>query len=81
MPFIPLPFVVALLLLILLTVVLRRDGGSSQNFPLLALIILSIWQSVLSGLRWGYDIRTMMFLAPVGAAIVPPLAYAGVVQL
>ncbi|TCP85319.1 AraC family transcriptional regulator [Rhizobium sp. PP-CC-2G-626] len=81
MPFIPLPFVVALLLLILLTVVLRRDGGSSRNLPLLALIIVSIWQSVLSGLRWGYDIRTMMFLAPVGAAIVPPLAYAGVVQL
>lgn len=81
MPFIPLPFVVALLLLILLAVVLRRDGGSTRNLPLLALIVVSIWQSVLSGLRWGYDVRAVMVLAPLGAAIVPPLAYAGVVQL
>lgn len=81
MPFIPLPFVVALLLFILLAVVLRRDTGSLRNIPLLALIIISIWQSVLSGLRWGYDIRTVMFLAPIGAALVPPLAYAGVIQL
>ncbi|SER71106.1 AraC family transcriptional regulator [Rhizobium sp. NFR03] len=81
MPFVPLPFVVALLLFILLAVVIRRDSGSPRNMPLLALITISMWQSVLSGLRWGYDIRAVMFLAPVGAALVPPLVYAGVIQL
>ncbi|TCM58105.1 AraC family transcriptional regulator [Rhizobium sp. PP-F2F-G48] len=81
MPFIPLPFVVALLLLVLLVTVLRRDEGVSRRLALIILIVISIWQSVLSGLRWGYDVQAMMFLAPVGPALVPPLAYAGVENL
>ncbi|KQS73026.1 AraC family transcriptional regulator [Rhizobium sp. Leaf371] len=81
MPFIPLPFVVALLLLLLLATVLRRDEGVSRRLALIVLIVIGIWQSVLSGLRWGYDVQAMMFLAPVGPALVPPLAYAGVENL
>ncbi|WP_156468146.1 AraC family transcriptional regulator [Rhizobium sp. Leaf371] len=81
MPFIPLPFVVALLLLLLLATVLRRDEGVSRRLTLIVLIVISIWQSVRSGLRWGYDVQAMVFLAPVGPALVPPLAYAGVENL
>lgn len=83
MPSIPLPFVVALLLLVLLIEVIRRDdrlraGGKPANLPFLALIGASILQSVLSGLRWGYGVQGAMYLLPVVAALLPPLAYGGV---
>ncbi|MBP1859986.1 helix-turn-helix domain-containing protein [Rhizobium herbae] len=81
MPFVPLPFVVAILLIILFVTVVRRDDGAQANGPFLALILLSVFQSLLSGLRWGYGVQEVMYLAPVGAATVPPLAYAGVTAL
>jgi len=83
---VPLPFVVAILLLVLLAEVVRRDdglraGGAPGNLPFLALILVSTLQSVLSVLRWGYGIQGVMYLMPVIAALVPPLAYAGVSRL
>lgn len=81
MPFVPLPFVVALLLLILLWVVGRREDGAAPNLPLLGLILLAALQSVLTGLRWGYGIREVGYIAPVSAAIMPALLYAGVSRL
>jgi len=83
---VPLPFVVAILLLVLLAEVVRRDdglraGGAPGNLPFLALILVSTLQSVLSGLRWGYGIEAVMYLMPAIAALVPPLAYAGVSRL
>ncbi|MBB2671965.1 UNVERIFIED_ORG: hypothetical protein GGE44_001518 [Rhizobium esperanzae] len=81
MLFIPLPFVVALLLLILFVIVLRRDEEGQPNRPFLVLILLSALQSILSGLRWGYGMQAVGVIAPVIAATVPPLAYAGVSRL
>ncbi|MBY2926119.1 helix-turn-helix domain-containing protein [Rhizobium leguminosarum] len=81
MLFIPLPFVVALLLLVLFVTVLRRDEEAQPNRPFLALILLAVLQSVLSGLRWGYGVQAVGVIAPVTAAMVPPLAYAGVSRL
>lgn len=81
MPFVPLPFVVAILLLVVFVHVVRRDEEGARNIPFLALILLSVLQSLLSGLRWGYGVGWVMYLAPVGAALVPPLAYAGVLRL
>ncbi|WP_458385456.1 helix-turn-helix domain-containing protein [Rhizobium pisi] len=81
MIFIPLPFVIALLLLILFVAVIRRDEEAAPNWPFLALILLSALQSTLSGLRWGYGVQAVGVVAPVTAAMVPPLAYAGVSRL
>ncbi|MDU0306663.1 helix-turn-helix domain-containing protein [Rhizobium sp. 10PS4] len=81
MLFIPLPFVVALLLLILFVTVLRRDEEAQPSLPFLALILLAVLQSVLSGLRWGYGVQAVGVIMPVTAAMVPPLAYAGVSRL
>lgn len=86
MLFIPLPFVVAILLIVLLAEVMRRDdalraGGAPANTPFLALMLVSIVQSVLSGLRWGYGVQEVAYLMPVLAATVPPLAHAGVSRL
>lgn len=82
MPFIPLSFVVALLLVILFVTVMRgRDDEAPRNLPFLTLILLSAFQAFLSGLRWGYDFVEVMYIAPVGAALVPPLVYCGVAKL
>ncbi|WP_184695196.1 helix-turn-helix domain-containing protein [Rhizobium leguminosarum] len=81
MLFIPLPFAVALLLLVLFVTVIRRDEEAVPNGPFLALILLAALQSVLSGLRWGYGVQAIGLIAPVIAAMVPPLAYAGVSRL
>jgi AraC-like DNA-binding protein len=82
MPFVPLSFVVALLLLLVFAAVLRTgDERNSRNLPFLALILLSAFQAFLSGLRWGYGIADVMYIAPVGAALVPPLVYCGVARL
>ncbi|QKD02602.1 helix-turn-helix domain-containing protein [Mesorhizobium loti] len=81
MPFVPLPFVVALLLFILLWVVARRGDDAAPNLSFLGLILLSALQSVLVGLRWGYGISEVGYIAPVSAAIMPSLLYAGVSRL
>lgn len=76
MIFIPLPFVVALLLLILLAAVLRSQESSKGNRPFLALVGLCALQSVVVGLRWGYDIAELRYLLPVLASCMPPLVLA-----
>lgn len=81
MLFVPLPFVVAILLLVLFVSVARNDDEGSVNRPFLALILVSATLSVLSGLKWGYGIMGVGYIAPVLAATVPPLAYAGVARL
>lgn len=81
MLFIPLPFAVAVLLFVLFVVVARRDADALPNRPFLALILAAAVQSVLTGLRWGYGVHAVGYVAPVIAATVPPLAYAGVLRL
>ncbi|MCA0051688.1 AraC family transcriptional regulator [Mesorhizobium sp. B283B1A] len=81
MLFVPLPFVVALLLFILLGVVARRGDEAAPNLPFLALILVAALQSVFTGLRWGYGIREIGYIAPLSAAIMPALLYAGVARL
>ncbi len=81
MLFIPLPFVVALLLLILFWTVTRRGDEAEPNRPFLALILVSALLSVLQGLRWGYGMREAGTIAPILAAIAPPLVYAGISRL
>lgn len=76
MIFIPLPFVVALLLLILLVALLRNSDQVSVNRPFLALIALCCLQSIVLGLRWGYDVVEVRYVLPVLAASVPPLVLA-----
>ncbi|MBB6485728.1 helix-turn-helix domain-containing protein [Rhizobium lusitanum] len=86
MLFIPLPFVVAILLLTLFAVVAKGSDQTSlrevpRNLPFLALILISAFQSFLGGLRWGYGIDTVIYVMPVTAALIPPLAYLGVRRL
>ena len=81
MVFIPLPFVVAILLLVLFVAVARRNDGEPANLAFLFLILLSAFQSFLLGLRWGYGVREVMYVTPITAACVPPLAYRGVARL
>lgn len=81
MLFIPFPFAVAIVLLVLFAVVFKPDDERPANVPFLALILVSAFQSVLSGLRWGYGVQAVMYVAPLVAAIMPPLVYAGVFQL
>lgn len=82
MPFVPLPFVVAVLLIVLFAAAVQRGDERPPNRPFLALILVCAFLSVLSGLRWGYGVRgTIMSLAPIGASLVAPLAYAGVTEL
>lgn len=81
MLFIPLPFAVAILLFVLFVVVARRDADALPSRPFLALILAATVQSVLTGLRWGYGVNAAGYVAPVIAATVPPLAYAGVLRL
>ena len=71
--FVPLPFVVAVLLLVLLGLMLRAQQPSR---PFLTLVSLCALQSVLIGLRWGYDIKDLRFALPVVASCLPPLVLA-----
>lgn len=75
MIFVPLPFVVALILL-LLALRLARSGESGRAHRLfLALISAYALQSVLVGLRWGYDLRVVLPFQAVLASLIAPLAY------
>jgi AraC-like DNA-binding protein len=76
MPSVPLPFVVAILLLILLGVLVRRREATPADRPFLALIGACAGQSLLLGLRWGYGIEPIRYVAPVLAAAIPALVYA-----
>lgn len=79
MHFIPLPFVVAILLVIVFVVVVRREeDDTALNLPFLGLILLAAFQSVLLGVRWGYEVNRIGPILAIVAAIIPPLVYAGV---
>ncbi|UVK41455.1 AraC family transcriptional regulator [Mesorhizobium sp. AR10] len=76
MIFIPLPFVVALLLVILLVRMIRRgEADPRENFFFLLLMAAYAAQSVLIGLRWGYDLRAIMPFQAVLATLIAPLAW------
>lgn len=74
---VPLPFVVSLLLLTILVQALRRDEDGLRANPLfVALIAAYAIQSVLVGLRWGYDLRAVLPLMSPLATLIAPLAWA-----
>lgn len=81
MLFIPLPFVVGIQLMILFVIVAQHDDDKPPNVPFLALILVSVVQSILLGLRWGYSVSGVGPILPVVAATVPPLIHAGVSRL
>jgi len=74
--FLPLPFVVALLLVILLVAMLRGDEPRKGLRPFAALICLCAVQSIIVGLRWGYDVTALRYVLPVMASCLPPLVLA-----
>ncbi|MCA1443034.1 helix-turn-helix transcriptional regulator [Ensifer sp. IC4062] len=76
MIFVPLPFVVALLLLVLLVAMLRYDETRKGLRPFLALVCLCAVQSIIVGLRWGYDVERLRYVLPVLASCLPPLVLA-----
>lgn len=73
---VPLPFVVSLLLITLLVQALRRDEDGLRANPLFVLLLVAYAvQSVLVGLRWGYDLRGVLTLMSPLAALIAPLAW------
>ncbi|WEX91346.1 AraC family transcriptional regulator [Sinorhizobium garamanticum] len=76
MIFVPLPFVVALLLLIFLAAMLRSDEPGKGLRPFLALVFLCAVQSIIVGLRWGYDVEILRYVLPVLASCLPSLVLA-----
>ncbi|WP_062119867.1 helix-turn-helix domain-containing protein [Aureimonas sp. AU40] len=73
---VPLPFLVSLLLVTILFQALRRDGDGFRANPLFtALIAAYALQSVLVGLRWGYDLRAVLPVMSPLAALIAPLAW------
>ncbi len=76
MIFVPLPFVVALLLAILLIRMLRQgDGALAEKRPFLLLIGFYILQSVVIGIRWGYDVIAIMPIQSLIATTIAALAW------
>ena len=76
MIFVPLPFVVAMLLAILLVRMLRQgDGSLAEKRPFLLLIGFYLLQSVVIGIRWGYDIIEIMPLQSLIATTIAALAW------
>jgi AraC-like DNA-binding protein len=73
MPSIPLPFVVALMLAILLArLILQRDR---QLMPAIVFVGACTITSVLTGLRWSFDIPGLQLLRLVAAASIAPIAW------
>ncbi len=76
MIFVPLPFVVAMLLFIVLIRMLRQEGWSApEKRPFLLLIGIYALQSVLIGIRWGYDVLAIMPAQSILAAMIAALAW------
>lgn len=76
MIFVPLPFVVALLLFIVLARMLRQERWSApEKRPFLLLIGIYALQSVLIGVRWGYDVPAIIPAQAILAAIIAALAW------
>ncbi|MBB3658130.1 AraC-like DNA-binding protein [Rhizobium sp. BK650] len=76
MIFVPLPFVVALLLAIVLIRMLRQgDGSLAERRPFLLLIGLYTLQSIVIGIRWGYDVIEIMTIQSLIATTIAALAW------
>lgn len=76
MIFVPLPFVVSLLLVIVCVQMVRRAEGPRGDLgPFVLLIAAYALQSLLIGLRWGYDIREVLPFQAVLACIIAAQAY------
>jgi len=74
--FIPLPFVVTILLAMLLWQLLRkRETGNRTDQFFIVLISIYMVQSVLLGLRWGYEITAVLPLQILLASLIAGLAY------
>lgn len=80
MIFVPLPFVVTVLLGLLFIRVAWRDGERPNNLAFLLLIACAALQSLLIGLRFGYEIEWVRFLSPPLASVMAPLVYFGSLQ-
>ncbi|TCR93312.1 AraC family transcriptional regulator [Rhizobium sp. BK376] len=73
---IPLPFVVSLFLITILVQMIRRAEGQLRESRFFLLLIGAYaLQSVLIGIRWGYDTRAIMPAQAVLATVIPPLAW------
>jgi AraC-like DNA-binding protein len=73
MPSIPLPFVMALVLAILLArLIAQRDR---QLIPVIVFVGACTVTSVLTGLRWSFDIPGLTWARLAAAAMVPPIAW------
>lgn len=76
MIFVPLPFVVALLLAILLVRMLRQnDWAEQEKRPFLLLIGAYTLQSILIGIRWGYEVIAILPAQSVVASLIAALAW------
>ncbi|CDM59151.1 MULTISPECIES: helix-turn-helix domain-containing protein [Rhizobium] len=76
MIFVPLPFVVALLLAILLVRMLRQnDWAEQEKRPFLLVIAAYTLQSILIGIRWGYDVIEILPAQSVVASLIAALAW------
>ena len=76
MIFVPLPFVVALLLVLVLIQMVRRSEHGWRDNPLFVVLISAYsLQSILIGLRWGYDLRQVLPLQAVLATAIAGLSW------
>lgn len=75
MLFVPLPFVVAVLLVVLLVQMIRRSDGNDRNPFFLALVSVYALQSVVIGVRWGYDVLEVLPIQAVLAVVLATLAW------
>ncbi|MCM2291859.1 helix-turn-helix domain-containing protein [Allorhizobium sp. BGMRC 0089] len=76
MIFLPLSFVVALLFLTFLLRMIRQDEPRlALQSPFFWLLLIMCVQSIVVGLRWGYDVMAVRSVMPVLAAIIPPLSF------
>lgn len=75
MLFVPLPFVSALLFAILLVQMIRQGDRPWWDNAFFLMLLASALQSLLLGLRWGYDIKAFMLAQVLLAALLPALAW------
>lgn len=72
MPLIPLSFLFSLLCLAL---IVRLGWPQPRRWLLQLLLLICAWQSLLVGIRFGYQQPWVAPLQPLGAALIPPLCY------
>lgn len=75
MLFVPLPMVVAVLLVVLLIQMIRRSDGGDRNPFFLALVSVYTLQSVVIGVRWGYNVLEVLPVQAVLAVVIATLAW------